>query len=108
MAMYLVVHADHKNNIYNQKACEADPLAPQAFTFINYLPYLTVDLSYIPFDIAFLLAVRFAHTNSRSSIIPSSYILNRSILRVRLMHSKELHSKVRYLSPISLTFVDID
>lgn len=31
------------------------------FTFINDLPYLTVDLSYIPFGIALIPAIRFEY-----------------------------------------------
>ena len=71
MVMYLVVHVTHKGNIYNQKACETDSSVPQAFTFINDLPYLTVDLSYIPFGIALIPAIRFEYCSL--SFIFSAY-----------------------------------
>lgn len=61
MFMCLVVHATHKSSIYKQKACETDCSVSQAFMFIDYLPYLTVDLSYIPFGIALIPAIRFEY-----------------------------------------------
>ena len=56
-----MVHATYKGNIYNQKACETDSSVSQALMFIDYLPYLTVDLSYIPFGIALIPAIRFEY-----------------------------------------------
>ena len=56
-----MVHATYKGNIYNQKACETDYSVSQAFTFINDLPYLIVNLSYIPFGIALIPAIRFEY-----------------------------------------------